>query len=211
MIKHVFFDFNGTIIDDVDLCLNLLNEILRNQGKPVLDLDTYKHVFKFPIKDYYRDAGVDFSIESFESLSIKFVNSYQPKSLLCGLYDGVVETVKELRARGIKTYILSASERNNLLEQCRHYGIVECFDEILGIDNIHASSKVCIATRFMDESNINPNEAIFIGDTLHDFEVAKAMGVSCILVSCGHQSVDVLETAEVPVLNSVKDILSEVK
>jgi len=56
MIKHVFFDFNGTIIDDVDLCLNLLNEILRNQGKPVLDLDTYKHVFKFPIKDYYRDG-----------------------------------------------------------------------------------------------------------------------------------------------------------
>ena len=45
MIKYVFFDFNGTIINDVDLCLDLLNEILRKQGNKELDIDTYKNVF----------------------------------------------------------------------------------------------------------------------------------------------------------------------
>ena len=59
MTKYVFFDFNGTIINDVDLCLDLLNEILRKQGNREIDINTYKNVFKFPIKQYYIDAGVD--------------------------------------------------------------------------------------------------------------------------------------------------------
>lgn len=206
MIKHVFFDFNGTLINDVDLCLELLNGLLASQGKPSIDLNRYKEVFKFPIKDYYLDAGIDFSIESFESMAVRFIEEYQPKSLLCGLFEGVVDTIKGLREKGIKTYILSASERNNLIEQCKHYNIIDCFDEILGIDNIHAGSKIDIALDFINKANIDRDEAIFIGDTLHDYEVACAMGVSCALVSCGHQSMDILSKAGVPIIDSVKDI-----
>ena len=33
MEKHIFFDFNGTIINDIDLCLDLLNQILTKQNK----------------------------------------------------------------------------------------------------------------------------------------------------------------------------------
>lgn len=210
MIKHIFFDFNGTLINDVDLCLELLNEILESQNKKPLDMNTYKHVFKFPIKEYYKDAGVDFNIESFESLSIKFVESYQPKSMSCGLFDGVIDTLKALKEKNIKTYILSASEKNNLLEQCKHYGLVEYFDDILGIDNIEANSKVDIAIDFINSCNINKSEALFIGDTLHDYEVSLSMGVKCRLVSCGHQAIDVLNKAGVIVYDSINDVLKEV-
>ena len=62
----------------------------------------------------------------------------------------------------------------------------------------------------MKSSNINKNEAMFVGDTLHDYEVARAMGVGCVLVSCGHQCVEVLGQAGVPIVSSVKDIIREV-
>ena len=39
MIKNVFLDFNGTLIDDVDLCLKLLNDILRRQGAKEVSLE----------------------------------------------------------------------------------------------------------------------------------------------------------------------------
>lgn len=32
-IKYIFFDFNGTLLNDVDLCLELLNGLLRGQNK----------------------------------------------------------------------------------------------------------------------------------------------------------------------------------
>lgn len=210
MIKHIFFDFNGTILNDVDLCLRLLNELLASQGKEGITLETYKRIFTFPIIRYYEAAGIDFSVESFDSLAVKFIQLYQPASMTCGLYNGVIETVKYLRGKGMHTYILSASEKGNLLEQCRQYGITPFFDEILGIDNIHAGGKTEIAIEFMRKSGIIPEEALFIGDTLHDCEVARAMGIGCRLVSCGHQSKAVLEQAGVPIYRDIRDLRKEI-
>ena len=210
MIKHVFLDFNGTLIDDIDLCLDLLNEFLNDQNKPSITKEKYKEVFTFPIKDYYLASGIDFNIESYESLAIKFIKKYQPASLKCGLFDCVVPTLKKLKEKGVKVYLLSASEKNNLIEQCISYDIAKYFDAILGIDNIHAESKTKIGLDFIKENNINPNEAIFVGDTLHDFEVANAMNISCRLVSCGHQSVDRLKQAGVKIYNDISGILEEI-
>ena len=206
-MKYIFFDFNGTIINDLDLCLDLLNEILNKQGAKELSIDEYKNVFKFPIKQYYIDAGVDLSKDSFEDLAIWFINKYQPLSMECGLFNGIVDTFKVLKDKGYHLVILSASERNNLVEQCVNYDIDKYFDAILGIDNIHAASKVVIALDYLKENNINGSDVLFVGDTLHDLEVAKAIGASCMLVSCGHQSYDVLKKGGVTILNTVNDLL----
>lgn len=211
MIKHVFFDFNGTIIDDLKLCYDLLNEFLEGQGKQKISLERYKDIFRFPIKEYYKLAGIDFDMESYESLSIKFIKKYQPASLKCGLYSAVIPTLEKLNELGIKCYIISASEKNNLIEQCQSYDIVKYFVDILGIENIHAKSKVDIAVNYINEKAINKEEVIFIGDTLHDVEVANAMGVKPILVSCGHQSVKVLNEANVSIYDDVSGVLEEIK
>lgn len=206
MIKNIFFDFNGTIIDDVDLCLDLLNQILIKQNKKILNKDEYKHVFKFPIKQYYLDAGVDFNNESYEELSNWFINEYQPKSFYCGLYPDSIKTFDYLRKKGYHLFILSASEVNNLKEQTNVYGITKYFDAILGIDNIFAASKVDIAKDYIKNNNLNPNETIFIGDTLHDVLVAKSINATPLLVDCGHQSRDILESANVKILHSIADL-----
>ena len=203
MIKHIFFDFNGTIINDVDLCLDLLNEILRRHGKKELSKEEYKDVFKFPVKQYYIDAGVDLTQDSFEDLSKWFINEYQPKSFECGLYENSVECFKYLKEKGYKLYILSASEKNNLLQQTDIYDITKYFEAVLGIDNIYAASKVVIAQNYIKEHNINPNEVLFIGDTLHDVEVARTIGAKPMLVSCGHQSKNILTKGHVLILESI--------
>ena len=210
MIKHVFFDFNGTIINDLDLCFNLLNEFLEEQGKEKVTKERYKDIFRFPIKEYYKLAGIDFDIESYESLSIKFIKKYQPASLKCGLYDAVIPTLKKLNEMNIKCYIISASEKNNLIEQCESYDIVKYFVDILGIENIHAKSKVDIAVNYINDKKLNKDEVLFIGDTLHDKEVADAMGVKSCLVSCGHQSVNVLKNANVNIYSDVYGVLEEI-
>ena len=206
MEKHIFFDFNGTIINDVDLCLDLLNQILNKQNKKTLSMEEYKNVFTFPIRDYYIAAGVDFNIESYESLAKWFIKVYQPASMECGLFEGIVDTFKFLKDKGYKLYILSASEKNNLLEQCQNYDIDKYFEAILGIDNIHAASKVNIAIDYMKEHNIDGKDILFIGDTLHDLEVANAMGAKCKLVSWGHQSKEVLSKGNVEILESINDL-----
>ena len=204
MIKYVFFDFNGTIIDDVDLCLDLLNDILREQNKKEVSLEEYKNIFTFPIRKYYELAGVDFNIESYENLAVKFINKYQPASYECNLYPGIKDVVDFLHSKGIKCVILSASEINNLRDQCQKFNIDKLFDDILGIDDIHAASKVGIAKKYFELNKIKPGEAIFIGDTLHDEEVASSLGVKSLLVPNGHQSLEVLEGGHSQILSDIR-------
>lgn len=207
MNKYIFLDFNGTIIDDVDLCLKLLNQILIHQNKKTVSKEEYKSIFTFPVKKYYALAGVDFNLDSFESLADWFIKEYQPLSMKCGLFPHLKETLAILKEKGYHLVILSASEQHNLLEQCQNYGIMPYFDAILGIDNIHAESKVGIALAYMNEHHIDGKDVLFVGDTLHDLEVSKAIQSHAFLVSCGHQSIEVLKQGGVPILSSVADLV----
>jgi phosphoglycolate phosphatase len=207
-IETIFIDFNGTILDDVDLCLGLLNALLESQNKRTLNLDEYKHVFKFPIIDYYRDAGLDFKIESYESMAHKFIDKYSLFSLDCKLYDGVIETLKYIKKKKIRCVLLSACEIHNLMTQLNYYKITDYFDDVLGTSDIYAASKETIALNYIKFKNIDINKASMVGDTLHDYEVSKAINVKPYLVSCGHQAEDVISNSDAVIIKSLKDIIN---
>ena len=197
--KTVFFDFNGTIIDDVQLCLDILNDMLISHGHNSVSLERYKEIFTFPIKDYYIAAGFDFTKESFEDLSQEFINKYQHASLSCKLNDGVVDLIKKLLEEKYNVVLLTASEINNVIEQLKHFGLYNYFNDVLGTSNIYAKSKVEIGVNYINNYQIDKSKAIMIGDTTHDSLVAKSMGIDCILYSGGHQSKEKLlsETSKV--------------
>ena len=204
--KYIIFDFNGTIIDDVDLCIESLNYLLKYNGKPPVDYDKYKHIFTFPIIEYYRRAGFDFKRHSYQELANIFIDYYQKRSLNCSLYPKTIETFEYLINKGYKLVILSASEIKNLTEQLNHFGISKYFDFILGTSDIYAHSKVQVGINFINDNNINPHEVLMIGDTLHDLEVSNEMGIDCLLSSSGHQALDVLQTKTNNIIESIKDL-----
>lgn len=210
-MKYVFFDFNGTILDDVDLCLNLLNDILLKQGKKTINKEDYRNIFCFPIKKYYEKAGIDFSLNSFEELSIDFIKKYQPASFKCNINKNLLETVNILKNMHYRVGILSASEINNLIEQLKVLEIYDNFDFVLGLDNIHAASKVDVAIEFIKQNNINSNDIIFIGDTDHDALVSQSIGAKCFLYTNGHQSREVLEKCNETLIDDFLEILSYIK
>ena len=209
MIKNIFLDFNGTLLDDRDLCLNLLNWMLKDQNKPLVMKDKYKEIFTFPVKNYYIKAGLDFNIESFESLAHRFMDRYISEYKECSLYEGIKDTLTYLRNNGYKTYILSASKQSILNSQCEYFGLTKYFDDIIGVNDIYASSKEDIAINYINAKHIDVSESIFIGDTLHDNDVAKALGMKCYLVSCGHQSYDVLSKAGVKIIDNINTLRDE--
>ena len=66
---HLFWDFNGTLLNDVipDFCT--ANRLLERHGLPKLNsLEEYRNVFHFPVIEYYRALGYDFSKVPYEVL-----------------------------------------------------------------------------------------------------------------------------------------------
>ena len=204
----ILWDFNGTILDDVDICLKAEQDILDrlDMGK-VVSREEYLELFEFPVIRYYEKLGFDFSVLDFDEISrwfIEYYNSYRDEYRL---NDKVLECIRSSVAQGNKNIIISASEQNLLREQCRMLDIDHYFDEICGIDNINAGSKVDMARNWLEESGYDADDMLFIGDSVHDYEVASELGVRCMLVACGHQSKRKL----MEVCDTVYDNFGEVK
>ena len=104
------------------------------------------------------------------------------------LHEGLVETVVSLKNKGHNNVVLSASRKENLIEQLKHYKIDHLFDDILGIEDIYATSKVDIAKSYVQKHQLTPKELLVIGDTLHDAEVANELGCGVIIYTKGHQA-----------------------
>lgn len=201
----IVWDWNGTLLDDVDVSIEAMNRVLERYGLARLDRERYRDIFCFPVRDYYEKAGFDFQRVDFEKPAMEFIGEYYSLVEAAGLAAGAAEVLEDFSARGIRQIILSASERESLVGQVRRLGIEDRFTDILGIDNHFAASKTELALKWIYDNKIGRNEIVFIGDTLHDIEAAAAAGCACVPVSCGHQSEEVLRTAAEKVARDIPE------
>lgn len=204
---HLIWDFNGTILDDVDACIRSANQLLTAHGLPILtSRDEYKSCFGFPIIDYYRRLGFDFDHIAYETLAPEWVAYYLENVKGAPLCPAVTDAFDHAKAAGLSQWVLSATEAEMLKKQLGGLGILERFDGVLGMDNIHAHSKEAIAVAWRES---HPDaRALMLGDTDHDAAVAKTMGADCILLTTGHQSRAVLEKCQcIAVVDSAEDAL----
>ncbi len=202
---HIVWDFNGTIVNDVEAGIKSENVLLARRGMPLLeDVEYYRSIFTFPIVDYYKKLGHDFERDPYEKLSVEWTEQYQLFSKDAPLNEGVTELLDWLHAQGCKQIVLSASELGLLREQLRHLGVLDRFDEVLGLDNVEAYSKLKLAEDWLRREK--PGRTLVIGDTQHDAETAEALGADCLLLTLGHQSRRTLERFGVPVLDSFAQV-----
>jgi len=203
--SHILWDFNGTLLNDVEAGIKSVNTLLmRRRIQTIPDVATYHRVFGFPIIDYYKRIGFDFSKESYDDVAVEWVAEYDKNSLKSELYPGITERLQEIKAAGIKQIVFSATQRDMLCRQLSELGIIDWFDEILGLGTIHAYSKKDLGLSWIER--VKPAHAVLIGDTDHDFSVAKAMGIDCILVANGHNSFESLASLPCPVYRDIREV-----
>ena len=188
--KLIIWDWNGTLLNDVDACVKTMNIMLKRRNMAVLYPHQYKEIFTFPVQDYYQTLGFNFEKESFEDLSIEYISLYKELSKESTLHNSAIEVLNGFRINGVEQVILSASEQGALEDQVDHHKISNYFQSLIGLNNIHAKSKLHNALNYINESKISPLQTCLIGDTYHDYEAARSIGCKCILINNGHQNLN---------------------
>ena len=193
--SNVIWDWNGTLLNDVDLCVDIANSILANHNQTKLDINSYRSVFGFPITAYYEKIGIDFEKESFEQLTKKFISAYNANVKNSQLQEHANNMLVTFEVEGIDQYILTAAYKKDALHLLDYYNILQHFKMVEGLDNYRAESKIDRGHHLLKFNGIDKTKTVLIGDTIHDLEVANELGVHCILVANGHQSSDRLEAS----------------
>ena len=202
----IIWDWNGTIVDDAPVFIKIMNFFLTQRNLPLITLEDYRCSFVFPVKNYYKNLGFDFSKESFDSLSIEFIDKYKKAMLSPPLVKNIKSLLSELNQKKIIQTIVSAQENNLLKQAVNHYNVENYFCCVQGISNYQAVGKINIAKKVFKERLRQSRKTILIGDTEHDAEVARALGIDCCLVSYGHCTKAKLLKTSFPVVGSVEEL-----
>jgi phosphoglycolate phosphatase len=202
---HIIWDWNGTLLDDTQAGVNAVNGMLAARSLPLIDVPTYRDVFGFPVKDFYRAIGFRLEQEDWDAMARDFHNLFLPDPSM-RLHLHAVAALDAFRDAGVGQSILSASEQSILDRMLAGYGITRYFDAVCGVDNLYGHSKRELGRALLARLALDPARVLLIGDSLHDHEVADALGVACLLIAQGHQSHARLSRSGVPVLDSLADI-----
>ena len=205
--KHIIWDWNGTLLNDAWMCVEIMNGMLLKRGMPGLTHERYQEVFDFPVIDYYRRLGFDFEKEPFEISGTEFIVEYEKCRYEPQLQPEAVLVLNELNSMGISHSILSAYKQETLDDLLEHHGIYSQFKHVIGLNNHYAFGKTEQGKRLMEKLDCKPETVLFIGDTVHDFEVADSLGTACVLIPGGNHTEKKLSSCGVPVLKSIKEII----
>lgn len=205
-IRHVFWDWNGTLLDDADLCRRLINVELEAQGHPALDPERYAEVFGFPVKDYYQRAGLTFDDAEFEAMCGRFYAAYRADEPGCALRHGAAEAFDAVEAAGAVQSVLSAYQAEALEAVLAHHGLRGRFQAVHGASDKRADGKQGSGRALMAALGADPSEVLMVGDTVHDHEVAEDLGIACVLIESGHVSRARLEATGRRVLGCLSEV-----
>lgn len=221
-MPYIIWDWNGTLLDDVQAGVNALNRMLENRGLSPITKEFYRAHFGFPVRPFYVQLGMDPERE-WDRICVEFHDYLHEEPQ--HIRPDTIAALEYVKSRGGGQSILSALRQDLLLRDTATEGVQSFFDEIFGVDNLDGATKLSrgfdllAKLNFPSPKNLSPttnhqrpatNPLFFIGDTLHDAEVATALGATAILVAGGHQSADRLQAAGCRVAPTLLDAVKAV-
>ncbi|MBD3942426.1 HAD family hydrolase [Microbacterium sp. NEAU-LLC] len=186
-VRVVCWDWNGTLLDDVERCLRVMNAVLAEFGRPVIaDVDAYRAVFRFPLDRFYADVGIEAS--QYRSAAGRYLELLEADATDVALHADAQATIDALRARGIAQVLASATRAPLLAAQLRPHDIAHSFDAVLSITDAYQASKRDVIATWLADSRYDAEEVLLIGDTNHDHEIADELGARFVHFDNGHQA-----------------------
>lgn len=206
--KHIIWDWNGTLLNDIVLCLQVLNRLLNRRNRAPISREDYRRNFGFPVIHFYKYLGLETDKDSFQEVSHEFIHDYETYWFEeCTLQPEASTVLARLSQLGLTHSVLSAARQEALDTGIHYFGIRDHFLGLIGASNVYAEGKIEQGKNWIRQLNWSPEEIILIGDTVHDFEVAEAIGADCILMAHGHHNFKRLSKTGVPVVHSLNELL----
>lgn len=184
--KLVIFDLDGTLMDTSSGILMAVKDTIKEHGMPVLSEEQIRTFIGPPIQWSF-EAQYGISKEEAQHMADTFRALYSTKHLLGAVpYPGIYDLLQALKEKGMKSAIATYKREDYALRLLKHYHFDNYTDIMYGGDNDGTLKKRDIIQKCIDTAGVkNLNEVVMVGDTLHDSNGAKELGVDFIGVSYG--------------------------
>jgi phosphoglycolate phosphatase len=184
MVKHILFDFDGTLVDSRALLVKLYNEMaVQYQFRRIRDQDLAL-LRSLSISERVDRLGVP--VLQIPKLVTAGRQLYQENIRTLHIVPGMKEVLARVSSQGMRSSILSSNSEVNIRQILKNNKLDGAFKEIISAKHIfgkhHSIRKV------MKQWGTSPSRMIYVGDELRDIEACRKLGVPIVAVTWGYDS-----------------------
>ena len=207
MAAHIVWDWNGTLLHDIDAVVEATNLSFAEIGLPPITLEQYRELYCVPVPLFYkRIMGRLPTEEEWEVMDEVFHRHYRTRVEECGLAAGAAELLAARLTAGGTQSLCSLAPHTELVPLVRSYGIEHHFIRVDGRVGPSDSGKAEHMVRHLAAlAGVAPSRTVVIGDAADDAVAASHVGAHAVLYTGGSHSRRSLERMGVPVVDSLEE------
>lgn len=189
--KHIVFDWNSTLLDDVRAMHECQNILMQRLGKPPITLDYFRAHYEVPFERLYSNLGLtEAEIGAAMGLDKHYFHDYyEPMAAKAALRAGAVEILSQARRHGVKNLILSNHIEGPIRAQLQRLDIEHHFSAVLAYANRDTQFKDMTKgerlRRFMAARGMMPDSTIIVGDSIEEIHIARDQGLISVAITGG--------------------------
>ncbi|GGT90553.1 MULTISPECIES: HAD family hydrolase [Streptomyces] len=205
--KHLVWDWNGTLLDDIEAVIGATNAAFAELGLAPITLARYRELYMVPVPKFYeRLMGRLPTDDEWTLMDGVFHKHYWQRAETCGLTVGAAELLAARQESGLTQSLLSLAPHTDLVPLVRRHGIEERFVRVDGRVGSSTAGKSAHMVRHLAAlEGVDPSRIVVIGDAADDAVAAAHVGARAVLYTGGSHSRASLERVGVPVVDSLAE------
>jgi len=191
VLKALLLDLDGTLVDTPQAIVDVAQATLAALGREAADPQVIKDTIGLPLPIALGQllgtgpAGAADAVEVYRVLWRAHVTPRIPQLL----YPGVREGVAQLVQNGLKLAVVTGKAQDGADSTVDAAGLRSQVEVVLGYTSVpNPKPAPDIALLALRKLDLRLDDALVVGDTIHDIEMAKASGLRSIAVTYGAQS-----------------------
>ncbi|WP_225801587.1 HAD family hydrolase [Streptomyces sp. NK15101] len=207
--KHLVWDWNGTLLDDIDAVIGATNAAFAELGLASITLERYRELYTVPVPKFYeRLMGRLPTDEEWTVMDGAFHRHYWQRADACGLTIGAAELLAARQEAGATQSLLSLAPHTHLVPLVQRYGIAERFVRVDGRVDASTDGKSGHMVRHLAALGVPAERVVVIGDAADDAVAAAHVGARAVLYTGGSHSRASLSRVGAPVVDSLEEAVA---
>jgi phosphoglycolate phosphatase len=204
------FDWDGTLLDSTAKIVRCMQQAIGQMELPDRDGAEVKNIIGLALPE-----AVEVLFPGLEAASSKQLIAFYSQCFVeadqvpCHFYPGVERVLGQLREEGHQLTVATGKSRRGLNRVLNNLGLVDFFDASRCADETASKPSPLMLHQLLAELEVNAADAVMVGDTVYDLEMAANAGIKSVGVSYGaHSSERLLEHNPVLLIDSFEQLLS---
>ena len=213
-MRHVVWDWNGTLLDDLPLVVESVNVLMAERGLGAITAHDYTTNYTRPVRVFYeRLFGRGIDEREWAHVDRVFHDAYDAAVAdHARLMAGAREALAAVDGSTCTQSLLSMYRHEQLVPLLDRFALTGHFEVVQGLTGPGGGRKLPHLEAHLDEMihlhGDDPSRVLVIGDALDDADAARHLGAPAVLLASGSHPREELEQAGVPVVDTLAEALA---